>query len=136
MNLDDQMERCDVEYCKRRDFLPFKCTLCNRKFCLEHKELKEHECPFQFAERKALKCNQCNQVINYLSTQFEIDALKQHVCQKINIEKSKCPQCKITLNDLNKFYCTSCKRLVCLKHRMKDEHECDKYGKFNYCKLM
>ncbi|CAK76947.1 unnamed protein product (macronuclear) [Paramecium tetraurelia] len=52
------MERCALEYCKRRDFLPFQCTLCHKKFCLEHKDLKDHECPYQFAEGR--QCNVLN----------------------------------------------------------------------------
>ncbi|CAD8131504.1 unnamed protein product [Paramecium pentaurelia] len=136
MNLDDQMERCALEYCKRRDFLPFQCTLCNKKFCLEHKDLKDHECPFQFAEKKAVQCSKCNKVIQYLSTKSEEEVLKQHVCEQVKKEEQKCPQCKVRLNEVNKYECKQCHREVCLKHRMQEDHNCRRINQTGCCTLM
>lgn len=30
--------------CKTKDFLPFKCDLCNHVFCLEHRTYEAHNC--------------------------------------------------------------------------------------------
>jgi len=36
--------KCQLSYCKLKDFLPFECDKCKKTFCLEHKEYEKHDC--------------------------------------------------------------------------------------------
>ncbi|EHH64264.1 hypothetical protein EGM_17439 [Macaca fascicularis] len=40
-------QHCQVEHCRRRDFLPFVCDDCSGIFCLEHRSRESHGCPEQ-----------------------------------------------------------------------------------------
>jgi len=41
------------EICKQLDFLPFKCDLCKKYYCLDHRSYEKHKCKeFEKKEKK------------------------------------------------------------------------------------
>eukprot|EP01094_Clydonella_sp_ATCC50884_P011113 TRINITY_DN20907_c0_g1_i1.p1 TRINITY_DN20907_c0_g1~~TRINITY_DN20907_c0_g1_i1.p1 ORF type:complete len:194 (+),score=51.45 TRINITY_DN20907_c0_g1_i1:38-583(+) len=42
---------CDREGCHMLDFLPFKCFGCNGRFCMDHFQYEEHECPTPLSKK-------------------------------------------------------------------------------------
>ena len=45
-------EHCQLEECNQLDFLPFKCDLCKKIFCLKHKSYDDHKCEVYELQKK------------------------------------------------------------------------------------
>lgn len=107
---------CQFEYCGQLDFLPFRCESCRSTYCLDHRSETAHKCPNagEWARRRA-GTNQENRVAP----------------EKPNIYNSdQCyhTSCKTLINTLKDpgVRCPNCNRQYCLKHRLREEHECAK----------
>lgn len=98
------MEFCDLggicSFCKRQDFLPIKCNLCNKIFCKDHSSLEKHNC-----------IN--NSHINNKKKPFT------------SIYKESCnyPGCK--KKEIIKFECKDCNLNYCINHRLSFNHNCN-----------
>jgi hypothetical protein len=97
MHADAIGAHCQHALCKQRDFLPVKCTRCNKLYCYMHCKPELHECctttveqVVQVSEHKTFNC-----------------ALKG--CIKY---------------ELVPITCTKCRLLFCLNHRHADDHKC------------
>ncbi|KAM3132474.1 hypothetical protein pb186bvf_015433 [Paramecium bursaria] len=122
----DNVARCQLEICRQRDFLPLKCKLCNGLFCSNHWKTLDHECKFQFPEKKAIVCDICKAAQNTSDT-------TKHVCvPKVQLT---CSCCKVKLTLVTQYQCKLCSKYVCLKHRMSDQHDC-KVVKESCCNIM
>lgn len=44
MEFSDIGAHCELEGCNQKDFLPFECEYCHKKFCLEHRLVAKHNC--------------------------------------------------------------------------------------------
>ena len=53
MEFSDLGSHCEYENCGKQDYLPFKCDLCLKTFCLEHKSYDSHQC-FEYNKPKIL----------------------------------------------------------------------------------
>lgn len=112
-------QHCEAEYCNQLDFLPFYCQSCEKTFCLDHRTESAHKCANEgaWAERKRLA--QLAQ-----PSAGEGKQLRDWVSQK----PCASPDCKTTVGTslVPGVHCQGCNRDYCLKHRLKEEHDCDK----------
>lgn len=109
---------CQFEYCGQLDFLPFRCESCHSTFCLEHRSETAHKCPRpgEWARRRDGTTNRKE---------------NRTAPEKPNIYNSdQCAHlsCKTLINTLKDpgVRCPNCNRQYCLKHRLREEHECAK----------
>lgn len=111
-------QHCEAEYCNQLDFLPFYCQSCQKTFCLDHRTESAHKCANEgaWAERKRLA--QLAQ-----PSAGEGKQLRDWVSQK----PCASPDCKTTVGTslVPGVHCQGCNRDYCLKHRLKEEHDCD-----------
>ncbi|CZS93213.1 hypothetical protein WAI453_000900 [Rhynchosporium graminicola] len=107
---------CQYTYCNQLDFLPFRCESCRGTFCLDHRSESSHVCPK--AGEWAARRRRAN-----LSTP-SLGAGKSMIK---DIEKPcASPTCKITIGTSlsTSVHCGTCNRDYCLKHRLKEDHDC------------
>ena len=126
-------EQCNEPSCRQLDFLPFKCSGCQKFFCHQHRAFADHHCtnapiqPTQTAE-----CPLCDRVIAAPSEQALHKKLTQHIelgCEsdsskQADQKKRQCghPKCKVI--SLMPIFCKNCHTNYCLKHRMPLDHNC------------
>ncbi|TVY67413.1 AN1-type zinc finger protein [Lachnellula suecica] len=106
---------CQYTYCNQLDFLPFRCESCRGTFCLDHRSETGHKCPK--AGEWAAKRRRAN-----LSTP-SLGAGKSMA----EIEKPCAdPKCKTIIGTSlsTSVHCGTCNRDYCLKHRLKEDHDC------------
>ena len=101
---------CQFKECNRYVYLYYKCELCEKFYCFNHKN--DHN------------CKNCKNITNIKNSNNKIQiSSKCHVCNKKNLYELKC---------------SICNKEVCLTHRYSDCHEClkvDTYKKPNEPKL-
>mmetsp|Transcript_55609 Transcript_55609/g.154956 ORF Transcript_55609/g.154956 Transcript_55609/m.154956 type:complete len:309 (-) Transcript_55609:201-1127(-) len=129
-------ESCSFELCRDRDFLPFACRHCSKKFCLRHAAPVEHECkvwdPVAEAENdgaRALVCPICEKAVRYQNGPGAAEAAwaaHEAICAGRAEEVPRCPalRCTKTLTASGSVICGTCRKRVCLKHRYEDMHPC------------
>lgn len=115
-DLESLGRHCQFEYCGQLDFLPFRCESCRSTFCLEHRSETAHKCPRagEWARRNTAKEN-----------------IPFAVTEKPNIYNSdQCAHldCKTLIHTLKDpgVRCPNCNRQYCLKHRLREQHDCAK----------
>lgn len=130
----DKGKHCDVSACQALDFLPFECTYCSRTFCLAHFKTNDHDCG-KVAEhdRRVIVCEDCGKSLR-LTVEEPGSILAAHKatgdeCELARQLKSPlkicgAKNCRQTLTVSNKYECKICGLMVCLKHRLRGDHEC------------
>lgn len=110
-------QHCQYEYCNDLDFLPFLCQSCGRRFCLEHRTELSHKCSNAgaWAERRRLA----------QQAKPSIGGGKQ-LRDKVSEKPCATPSCKTVVGTslTPGVHCTTCNRDYCLKHRLKEDHDC------------
>lgn len=110
-------KHCQLTYCNQLDFLPFFCQSCKGTFCLDHRSESSHQCsnPGAWAERRRL-ANLARHSAGENRTMR--DLVSQKPCAD--------PACKTTIGTslVPGVHCQSCNRDYCLKHRLKEDHNC------------
>lgn len=110
-------KNCEYEYCRQLDFLPFFCQSCQKTFCLDHRSETTHKCANAgaWAERKR----------KALLAQPAIGAGKT-LRDKVSQKPCASPECKTVVGTslTPGVHCDTCNRDYCLKHRLKEEHDC------------
>lgn len=133
--------KCQLSYCKLKDFLPFECDKCKKTFCLEHKEYEKHDCKMQkVGLKKAYTCPLCLQTVkfDYDINENEMQSIHKALnCNKLDYQKVKSnkrrccnAKCRKILNKINLHQCHNCSQLTCLRHRYKNQHDCQKKYRF------
>ncbi|CAJ1420419.1 unnamed protein product [Effrenium voratum] len=122
---------CSLDTCGLRDFLPFICRCCGRKFCQDHADPEKHACPASVESRGMLaSICQCGATVKFEDrpgAEEEAMAAHQKVCRsQPEPARELCPAegCRKKLTAMNSVVCTECKTKVCLKHRFEDQHPC------------
>ena len=110
---------CQYIYCNQLDFLPFRCESCKGTYCLDHRTESGHKCPRAgewAAERRRL--NGAVQISG--SSEGKPTLATGTQCSDTS--------CKTYINTLNAVgvRCQGCNREYCLKHRMREDHDCAK----------
>ncbi|OJJ33174.1 hypothetical protein ASPWEDRAFT_114591 [Aspergillus wentii DTO 134E9] len=108
---------CQFEYCGQLDFLPFRCESCRSTFCLEHRSESAHRCARagEWARRRNNTNNQNAGLATEKPTIYNSDQ-----CSHLS--------CKTLINTLTDpaVRCPNCNHQYCLKHRLREEHDCAK----------
>lgn len=110
-------KHCQLSYCNQLDLLPFLCQSCHKTFCLDHRSESSHKCsnPGAWAERRR-RANLARHAAGEDRTMR--DLIAQKPCAD--------PACKTTIGTslVPGVHCQSCNRDYCLKHRLKEDHNC------------
>lgn len=110
-------QHCEAEYCNQLDFLPFYCQSCEKTFCLDHRTEGAHKCANAgaWAERKR---------------QAELSKLSIGASRPLQDRVTEKPcssaDCKTTIGTslVPGVHCDRCNRDYCLKHRLREDHDC------------
>ncbi|KAJ5791480.1 uncharacterized protein N7518_008491 [Penicillium psychrosexuale] len=118
-DLESLGRHCQYEYCGQLDFLPFRCESCHSTFCLDHRTETAHQCPREgeWARRRNGRSN--------TSQENRTAPEKPSI---YNTDQCAHTQCKTLINTLKDpaVRCPQCNHQYCLKHRLREEHECAK----------
>ncbi|KIW06139.1 uncharacterized protein PV09_03301 [Verruconis gallopava] len=102
---------CSSEFCHIKTFLPFTCQFCKLKYCEDHWRPEWHACS---AATKQVEEQNRTKLPGR-------PTIKDHEKQCYNVK------CKTLIDTAAQpaVHCDSCRRDYCLKHRMKEDHDCD-----------
>ncbi|KZF25478.1 hypothetical protein L228DRAFT_265946 [Xylona heveae TC161] len=108
---------CKYQYCNQLDFLPFRCESCRDTFCLDHRTETAHKCRNAGAWAAARREKNLGASISSSSPSPSPSPVH-----------AKCahPECKTKIDNIRNpgVQCTNCNRQYCLKHRLREEHDC------------
>lgn len=134
MEFDNLGRRCAYEGCNQKDFLPFKCDMCQLDLCLIHRTYIAHNCVKAAGKDfTSVDCPICNKGFKLSRADDPNEAWESHYAndctQRSGPAKAKpvtCPValCRTILGPSNTFVCTKCQLKVCLTHRIPEEHLC------------
>ncbi|THY05170.1 hypothetical protein D6D02_07800 [Aureobasidium pullulans] len=108
---------CQMSFCHQLDFLPFNCESCKGKYCLDHRSETAHSCPNAGAWARA---RAAQQRANYTPSPKPSVLTHESQCSE--------PSCKTLINTalVPGVECNACNRSYCLKHRLRETHDCAK----------
>ncbi|RFU29047.1 hypothetical protein B7463_g7291, partial [Scytalidium lignicola] len=108
-------KHCQFEYCNQLDFLPFRCQSCRGTFCLDHRTETGHHCKHagEWATRRRL-ANATKPSLGAGKSMAEVE------------QPCASPSCKTIIGTSlsTGVHCSSCNRRYCLKHRLREDHDC------------
>lgn len=112
-------QHCQLEYCNQLDFLPFFCQSCKKTFCLDHRTEDAHKCTNAgaWAERRR-QAQLARPAAGEGRRISDRDLTTQKPCANDG--------CKTTVGTalVPGVHCATCNRDYCLKHRLREEHDC------------
>ncbi|KAJ5604977.1 hypothetical protein N7510_010131 [Penicillium lagena] len=111
---------CQFEYCGQLDFLPFRCESCHSTFCLDHRSEIAHKCP-----REGEWARRRNGIANNNNKENRTATERPNI---YNSDQCAHVSCKTLVNTFKDpgVRCPDCNRQYCLKHRLREEHDCAK----------
>ncbi|KAH6720342.1 hypothetical protein DL95DRAFT_378943 [Leptodontidium sp. 2 PMI_412] len=106
---------CQYTYCNQLDFLPFRCESCRGTFCLDHRSESGHHCAK--AGEWAAKRRRANLSTPSLGAGKLMSEVEKPCAS---------PTCKTIIGTSlsTSVHCSTCNRDYCLKHRLKEDHDC------------
>lgn len=115
-DVEDIGSHCEFAYCHQLDFLPFRCDSCRHTFCLDHRTETAHRCSHAGEWAKNRRRNSVGRLTT--TTPSKPDHSNATQCANTT--------CKTFVNTLQNtgVHCPHCKRSYCLKHRMREDHDC------------
>ncbi|EJD50630.1 hypothetical protein AURDEDRAFT_112220 [Auricularia subglabra TFB-10046 SS5] len=132
-------ELCEHPSCMLVDFLPFKCTHCSHKYCLEHFQPNDHNCT-QYdpsaGDRIAPNCPFCNVPIAYakgtdpnvrMERHFDTECAVLVDEEKRKRAQNKMPVCRArgcSKKLVAPIQCQECRQKYCAEHRYASDHAC------------
>ncbi len=110
-------KHCQLEYCNQLDFLPFFCQSCKKTFCLDHRAEDSHKCEKRGAWAERRRLAQLARPSAGEGRQMR-DLVSHKPCAAAD--------CKTTVGTslVPGVHCASCNRDYCLRHRLREEHDC------------
>ncbi|KAM7215976.1 AN1-type zinc finger protein 1 [Rhypophila decipiens] len=111
---------CELPECNQLDFLPFFCQSCRHTFCLDHRTETAHKCTNAGAWATRRREAQLSRPA-YGANKPMRELIAQKPCSFPGS-----PGCKTTIGTslVPGVHCTFCNRDYCLKHRLKEDHDC------------
>ncbi len=107
---------CQTAFCHQLDFLPFRCESCRGTFCLEHRTESAHGCANAGAWARARRERE-------LGTSTQTPHRPSLLNQERECAGSACKTMIYTARTPG-VLCQNCNRSYCLKHRMREDHDC------------
>ncbi|KAJ2907312.1 AN1-type zinc finger protein-like protein [Zalerion maritima] len=122
-------EHCQLEYCNQLTFLPSKCQSCNKLFCESHRSETDHKCENAGAwgDRRRQAILNAPSIGGHKQVRDRNYIPPGTLCSGPTAASTGGPNaCRTEIGtSLNTgVHCDSCGRNYCLKHRLKEEHEC------------
>ncbi|KPI37469.1 AN1-type zinc finger protein 1 [Cyphellophora attinorum] len=115
---------CQMTYCHQLDFLPFRCDSCHSTFCLDHRSETAHNCP----KAGEWARNRRRNSLNRSSTPNTTGTSTLTTSKPTLATGTQCYEtsCKTFVNTPQSVgvRCDTCNRQYCLKHRLREEHDC------------
>ena len=113
---------CEFPYCHQLDFLPFHCDSCRHNFCLDHRSESAHNC----ARAGEWAKNRRKNTVGTPTTTTASSLLSPQKPTVLTATQCSDPKCKTLINTLQNtaVHCPNCNRQYCLKHRLREEHDC------------
>ncbi|EXJ92818.1 hypothetical protein A1O3_01372 [Capronia epimyces CBS 606.96] len=117
---------CEFPYCHQLDFLPFRCDSCHHTYCLDHRSETAHKCPRAGEWARNRRRNSVGRPSS-TSTTTTSDTSGGRPTHA-NTAQCSNPSCKTFVHTLQNpgVHCPQCNRTYCLKHRMREDHDCAK----------
>jgi predicted nucleic acid binding AN1-type Zn finger protein len=119
---------CALDTCNERDFLPFVCSACQKKYCLAHRTPAQHECGAEPAAKiSAASCPLCGAVVSARKGQTLDDAVATHMdggCQGTDVKAPRCAVANCRNRDILRLKCDGCGVVTCVAHRAPNQHAC------------
>merc|ERR1719238_936629 len=143
MDLEDIGEHCARPDCKLKDFLPFTCEECGKKYCLAHRTQESHSCAALPAEddddaslKKPIFCPVCNISVAYKPGDDVNQKISDHIdagCppnpgdqrRKAIKDSNRCTAKGCKKGELQPIICKMCNKKYCLRHRLEADHDCE-----------
>lgn len=134
MEFDHVGVHCQFEACNQKDFLPFRCDLCNKMLCLQHRSVLAHSCDAQGSrDMISNDCPLCGKSFKFLRSEDPNAAWQTHFTSECSQSgggssevRLKCcsATCRNILGPSNTYQCKICHQKVCLTHRNPEDHQC------------
>ena len=127
---------CEVSSCNQRDFLPFKCDVCKRTLCLDHRSYNSHDCTgASVKDMTSLDCPICGLSIKLTKADDPNAIWENHFALKCSqrsqnnvtgLSPGTCfvSDCRKLLGPSDTFSCQKCHKKYCSSHRIPEEHSC------------
>ncbi|EXJ91201.1 hypothetical protein A1O1_04310 [Capronia coronata CBS 617.96] len=124
---------CEFPYCHQLDFLPFRCDSCHHTFCLDHRSETAHKCPRAGEWARNRRRNSVGRPTQSQSlssgSNHSTNSTASGAGRRPNhANATQCsePSCKTFVHTLQNtgVHCPNCNRTYCLKHRMREDHDC------------
>jgi len=124
---------CAVSTCNQQDFLPYVCDTCKGSYCSNHRTFKSHDCHGEsMRDINSISCPVCHETVKFNRAQDVNLVWEDHfanMCSKSSSStkpqlKCSLKTCGVKLGPSNKFLCPKCSNLVCLSHRVPEDHKC------------
>ncbi|RMZ87881.1 hypothetical protein DV736_g4893, partial [Chaetothyriales sp. CBS 134916] len=111
---------CQMAFCHQLDFLPFRCDSCHSTFCLDHRSETAHKCPRAGEWARSRRRNSIGR-----TSQTQISTLTQKPTLQTGTQCYHA-QCRTFVDGARStgVRCDRCNRMYCLKHRMREDHDC------------
>jgi AN1-type zinc finger protein 2 len=121
---------CAVPSCNLHDFLPFTCARCQVVVCKDHAAEAYHGCKNPSPDGHTIECPLCSQLVAVNASADPNEVMTKHIDNRCRAPKStlksgcRFPKCK--LKSVALIDCQLCRQQFCLKHRLREDHDCDK----------
>lgn len=112
------------------DFLPIKCSACNKIFCSNHFSFKAHKCPHQDdGDHQVPMCPLCNKPVPMKAGESADNVVSAHIDQNCQSQgekvfKNRCSFAMCKKRELMPLMCEACGLNHCLTHRHPSDHNC------------
>ncbi|KAI3660961.1 hypothetical protein MP638_004737 [Amoeboaphelidium occidentale] len=129
-------KHCSQDLCNQLDFLPYKCSGCQKTFCQDHWKFQDHKCPKEddfLRNRIVPSCPICQVAIPVAKGEDLNAKVDEHIsknCQKPSktVDPAYNHLCKAQgcrKKEVIPFQCNQCHLNFCVKHRHARDHNCE-----------
>jgi len=127
---------CALPDCKRLDFLPIKCSGCQRLYCGQHFSPSVHACPSEAVEDARVPvCPLCDKPIPLrrkgdppdllVSAHIDSDCQSDPAKERRRVFDQRCAVKKCKKKEMIRLRCNECGLNFCLTHRHPLDHKCE-----------